>query len=170
VYTRSQIHDQIRKGFRDAIAPVIRRARRLARWAKAAKDDARDAICDVMDKHAPDALPDGPHDAFLNYKTFHVRHVHHKDADRYHLDRVKADLASVPGVTAVHQNTQPPIGDNWEKVYPESDYEFGSDSQGDGSQGVAKRYYPTGPVRKCLDSLGPTATAEEILRCTPGHR
>jgi hypothetical protein len=166
MYTRSQL-ESIRREVRAGLVPFKRALRRLIRKAEANRADAADAIRDYMFRHQPDAHPDGPHDAYLNSKTYAVRHVHHKDADRFHLDRVKADLASVPGVTAVHQDTKPPVGDTWERVYPEDEDDGGAGgTQGDGSAGVAKRY-PTGPIRKCLDSLGPTATPAEIMRCAP---
>ena len=71
----------------------------------------------IMEHHAKDAHPDGPHDAHYHADRSAVHHTHHPEADAGHLALVKADLDQIEGLREVHQHTEHPEGDGWEQVY-----------------------------------------------------
>lgn len=75
------------------------------------------AIKAVMEAHAGDAHPDGPHSAFFHSEAKGVHHQHHKDASPDHLAAVAKDLGDIPGVQSVRQATAAPEGEGWEFVH-----------------------------------------------------
>jgi hypothetical protein len=160
----------------ERVGAVARGVVRVVR--KAMEDGVGEKVAKVLEAHAADAPPAGPHAAHIRAEEENggvaVHHEHSPDADQDHLGRVRADLMAIPGVKRCSQSTRPPSGPGWRQCYAmpartEDDQDAGAGPQGGGGGEAVMPTKSLGPPPEpwwpwaMADPPRRNATAQEIL-------